>query len=119
MRNSVLRHNFPGKMTVGFGREGDALKNLRLRRFRGKAYVIPGGNYCMSETSQPVAGSTRQEDLMADSLKIDFRGFEAVEGGDLVVFVGENLKLGAALAKRLGSAATGLVAKAAAAEKFK
>jgi leucyl aminopeptidase len=56
---------------------------------------------------------------MADSLKIDFRSFEAVEGGDLVVFVGENLKVGPALAKRLGAAANGLLAKAAAAEKFK
>ncbi len=36
-----------------------------------------------------------------------------------MVFVGENLKPGAALAKRLGTAANGLLAKAAAAEKFK
>ena len=56
---------------------------------------------------------------MADSLKIDFRSFEDVDGGDLVVFVGENLKAGPALAKRLGAAANGLLAKAAAAEKFK
>ena len=56
---------------------------------------------------------------MADSLKIDFRAFDACEGGDLVIFVGENLKPGAALAKRLGTATNGLLAKAAAAERFK
>ncbi len=56
---------------------------------------------------------------MADSLKIDFRAFDAWEGGDLVIFVGENLKPGAALAKRLGTATNGLLAKAAAAERFK
>jgi leucyl aminopeptidase len=56
---------------------------------------------------------------MADSLTIEFRAFEAADGGDLVIFVGENLKPGPAVAKRLGTAANGLIAKAAAAEKFK
>ncbi|WP_210485913.1 leucyl aminopeptidase [Microvirga antarctica] len=55
---------------------------------------------------------------MADSLKIDFQPFGDLEGGDLVIFVGETLKPSSAVAKRLGHPAASLLAKAAAAEKF-
>jgi leucyl aminopeptidase len=56
---------------------------------------------------------------MADSLKIDFQAHGAVGAGDLVVFVGENLKPTPAVAKQIGPKAVDLIAKAAAAENFK
>jgi leucyl aminopeptidase len=60
-----------------------------------------------------------KEDFMADSFKIDFQAHGKVESGDLIVFVGENLKPTAAVAKQLGPKAVDLIAKAAAAENFK
>src|SRR5918993_316464 len=39
---------------------------------------------------------------MADSVKIEFKALGAVEGGDLVVFVGDDLKPGPAAAKKIG-----------------
>ena len=56
---------------------------------------------------------------MADSFKIDFQGPGKVESGDLIVFVGEDLKPTPAVAKQLGAKAVDLIAKAAAAENFK
>ncbi|MET0530065.1 MAG: leucyl aminopeptidase [Microvirga sp.] len=56
---------------------------------------------------------------MADSFKIDFQPHGKVETGDLIVFVGEDLKPAPAVAKQLGSKAVDLIAKAAAAESFK
>ena len=56
---------------------------------------------------------------MADSFKIDFQAHGKVEAGDLVVFVGEDLKPTPAVAKQLGAKAVDLIAKAAAAENFK
>jgi leucyl aminopeptidase len=56
---------------------------------------------------------------MADSLKIDFQAHGAVGAGDLIVFVGENLKPTPAVAKQIGPKAVDLIAKAAAAENFK
>ncbi|WP_230531180.1 leucyl aminopeptidase [Microvirga roseola] len=56
---------------------------------------------------------------MADSYKIEFQAHGSVETGDLIVFVGENLKPTPAVAKQIGSKAVDLIAKAAAAESFK
>jgi leucyl aminopeptidase len=60
-----------------------------------------------------------KEDFMADSFKIDFQAHGKVESGDLIVFVGENLKPSTAVAKQLGPKGVDLIAKAAAAEGFK
>jgi leucyl aminopeptidase len=56
---------------------------------------------------------------MADSVKIDFRAPAAVEGGDLVIFVGEDLKPAPAVARLLGARAAELIARAAPIERFK
>jgi leucyl aminopeptidase len=56
---------------------------------------------------------------MAEAIKIDFQPFGAPKGGDLVVFVGDDLRLTDAVATRLGSDVADLVARAAAAERFK
>lgn len=56
---------------------------------------------------------------MADSIKIDFQASGAAEGGDIVVFVGENLKPSPAVAKQLGQKTVDLIAKVAAVESFK
>ena len=56
---------------------------------------------------------------MADSFKIDFQAHGKVESGDLIVFVGENLKPADAVGKQLGRKAVDLIARAAAAESFK
>ncbi|MBB4039519.1 leucyl aminopeptidase [Microvirga flocculans] len=56
---------------------------------------------------------------MADSFKIDFQAHGKVETGDLIVFVGDNLKPTPAVAKLLGPKTVDLVAKAASAEAFK
>jgi leucyl aminopeptidase len=56
---------------------------------------------------------------MADTIKIDFQAPGPVDGGDLVVFVGEDLKLGPAVARLLGPKAADLVARAAGPERFK
>jgi len=56
---------------------------------------------------------------MADSFKIDFQAHGKVETGDLIVFVGDNLKPTPAVAKQIGSKAVDLIAKAASAENFK
>jgi leucyl aminopeptidase len=54
---------------------------------------------------------------MADAPKLGFGPFAAPRGGILVVFCDDGLKFGSATAKTLGSA-TGLVARAAKAERF-
>jgi leucyl aminopeptidase len=56
---------------------------------------------------------------MADSVKIEFKALGAVEGGDLVVFVGDDLKPGPAAAKQIGPKALDLIARAAPIERFK
>jgi len=56
---------------------------------------------------------------MAESFKIDFQPHGKVESGDLIIFVGDNLKPTPAVAKQIGSKAVDLIAKAAAAETFK
>ncbi|WP_262029909.1 leucyl aminopeptidase [Microvirga sp. Mcv34] len=56
---------------------------------------------------------------MADSFKIDFQAPGKVETGDLIVFVGDDLKPSGAVAAQLGPKAVDLIAKAAAAETFK
>ncbi len=56
---------------------------------------------------------------MADTLKIEFQTPGAVEGGDLVVFVGEDLKPAPSVAKRLGAKGVDLITKAAPSEKFR
>jgi leucyl aminopeptidase len=56
---------------------------------------------------------------MAASFKIDFQAFGAVSGGDLVVFVGDDLKPTPAVAKQLGAKAMDLIARAAPADRFK
>jgi leucyl aminopeptidase len=55
---------------------------------------------------------------MAASVKIEFRPFGAPSGGDLVVFVGDDLKPAGATAG-LADGVGGLIAKAAASERFK
>ncbi|MBZ6077957.1 leucyl aminopeptidase [Microvirga puerhi] len=56
---------------------------------------------------------------MAENIKIDFQAPSAVDGGDVVVFVGEALKPSPAVAKLLGQKAVDLIAKVAAVENFK
>jgi leucyl aminopeptidase len=55
---------------------------------------------------------------MADTLKIDFQAPGAIGGGDLVVFVGDDLKPSPAAAKKLGSKAVDLITRAASVERF-
>jgi leucyl aminopeptidase len=55
---------------------------------------------------------------MADSVKIDVQGFGATKGGDLVVFVGEDLKLSDAAAARVEGGGD-LIARLAPLERFK
>jgi leucyl aminopeptidase len=55
---------------------------------------------------------------MADTIRIDFQPFAEPEAGDLVVFVGDDLKLAPSVASRF-VALPDLVARAAAAERFK
>jgi leucyl aminopeptidase len=55
---------------------------------------------------------------MADSVKIEFQAPGAIASGDLVVFVGDDLKPSPAVAKRLGAKAGELLAKAAEVERF-
>jgi leucyl aminopeptidase len=55
---------------------------------------------------------------MADTLKIEFQAPGAPKGGDLVVFVGDDLKPSPAVAKRIGSNATDLITRAAPIERF-
>jgi leucyl aminopeptidase len=56
---------------------------------------------------------------MADSFKIDFQAHGKADSGDLVIFVGEDLKPAAAVAKQIGPKTVDLIAKAAGAENFK
>jgi leucyl aminopeptidase len=56
---------------------------------------------------------------MPDSLKVEFKPFGPVQGGSLVVFVGEDLKPSAAVAKQIGPKAVDLIEKAAPIERFK
>jgi len=57
---------------------------------------------------------------MADnSFKIDFQALGAVSGGDLVVFVGDDLKPAPGVSEQLGAKAMNLIEKAAASERFK
>jgi leucyl aminopeptidase len=56
---------------------------------------------------------------MADTLKIEFQAPGAVSGGDLVVFVGEDLKPSPAVAKAVGAKAVDLIQRAAPIERFK
>jgi leucyl aminopeptidase len=71
--------------------------------------------------SQPAfSGDPRNpEDSMADSLKVEFKAPALPAGGDLVVFVGEDLKPTAAVARLLGAKAVDLIARAAPIERFK
>ena len=55
---------------------------------------------------------------MAETITIDVQAFGPVAGGDLVVFVGDDLKLMDAVSARLGAAAD-LIRRAAAGERFK
>jgi leucyl aminopeptidase len=55
---------------------------------------------------------------MPDTLKIDFQSPGALKGGDLVVFVGDDLKPSPATAKALGGKAADLIARAASVERF-
>jgi leucyl aminopeptidase len=55
---------------------------------------------------------------MADTIKIDFQPFAEPQAGDLVVFVGDDLKLAPGVSARF-AALPDLVARAAAAERFK
>lgn len=56
---------------------------------------------------------------MSDRMKVEFRGVEPVVGGDVVVFVGDDLKLTPLAQDLLGAAAQALVTRAAAVERFK
>ena len=56
---------------------------------------------------------------MAESLKIDVRAHGPVEGGELVIFVGENLKPTPIVAKLIGQKAVDLIKSAAGIEHFK
>ncbi|HEX2552945.1 MAG TPA: leucyl aminopeptidase [Microvirga sp.] len=56
---------------------------------------------------------------MADMIRIDFQALGPVGSGDLVVFVGEDLKLAPAVAKLLGAKGADLIARAAGSERFK
>ena len=56
---------------------------------------------------------------MASTIKIDFQAPGTVASGDLVVFVGEDLKPAPAVARLLGPGAADLVARAAGPERFK
>jgi leucyl aminopeptidase len=56
---------------------------------------------------------------MAEGIRIDVAGFGPVEGGDLVLLAGEDLRLSDALVDRFGAGLSDLVARAAPVEKFK
>lgn len=56
---------------------------------------------------------------MSDRIKVDFRSVEPIVGGDVVVFVGDDLKLTPLAQDLLGAAAQALVTRAAAVERFK
>ena len=56
---------------------------------------------------------------MSDRIKVDFRSVEPIVGGDVVVFVGDDLKLTPLAQDLLGAAAQALVSRAAAVERFK
>ncbi|MFC0283220.1 leucyl aminopeptidase [Camelimonas abortus] len=56
---------------------------------------------------------------MSDQIKIDFRGVEPIVGGDVVVFVGEDLRLTPLAQDLLGAAAQALVTRVAAVERFR
>ncbi len=56
---------------------------------------------------------------MPDSFKIDFQAHGPVNGGDVVVFVGDDLKPAPAVAKQLGAKTLGLIEKVAEIERFK
>jgi len=56
---------------------------------------------------------------MVEPLKVDFQAPGPIQGGDLVVFVGDDLKPAPAAAERIGPDAVALIARAATAEQFK
>ncbi|GGC69145.1 leucyl aminopeptidase [Chelatococcus reniformis] len=56
---------------------------------------------------------------MSERVKVEFKGFERIQGGDVVAFVGEGLDLAPAAAQLLGPAAQPLVRRAAEVERFK
>jgi leucyl aminopeptidase len=57
--------------------------------------------------------------MAEQSVKIEFQALGSVSGGDLVIFVGENLNPTDAVAKLVGTKAVDLIAKAAEGERFK
>ena len=79
-------------------------------------YMMP---VTKSAAPNPALMHSQQEGFMADSFKIDFQPHGEVESGDLIVFVGDNLKPAPAVAKQIGPKAVDLIVKAAAAENFK
>jgi leucyl aminopeptidase len=56
---------------------------------------------------------------MAEGTRIDFAGFGPVEGGDLILLAGEDLRLSDAVVDRFGAGLSDLVARAAPVERFK
>ena len=56
---------------------------------------------------------------MAEGMRIDFAGFGPVEGGDLILLAGEDLRLSDAVVDRFGAGLSDLVARAAPVERFK
>jgi len=56
---------------------------------------------------------------MAGTVKIDFQPFGSLKGGDAVVFVGDDLKLGSTAEQWLGASASELIGRVAAIERFK
>jgi leucyl aminopeptidase len=63
--------------------------------------------------------SGRDEGFMGDRVKVEFKPFEPSKGGDLVVFVGEDLVPSQAVGDMLGADLRPMVARAAAVERFK
>jgi leucyl aminopeptidase len=62
---------------------------------------------------------TQQVSFMADALKIDFQAPGKAPGGDLVVFVGEDLKPAEGVAALLDADVAALIGRAAPVERFK
>src|SRR5690349_10815316 len=91
-----------------------------MRLFHGGArHALYHAGYQGEPPCHPAPAQSEQEGFMADSFKIDFQPHGKVESGDLIVFVGDNLKPAPAVAKQIGSKAVDLIARAAAAESFK
>src|SRR5215203_3324288 len=76
---------------------------------------------CMSRTPHPADRQSRRirGGSMAESIKIEFQPVAPVKGGDLVIFVGDDLKPAPSVGKLLGAKSLELVSRVAPLERFK